>query len=138
MTTETPPGTDGNGTGTKRKRMKEQAISALLEQPTIKEASDAVGIGETTLHRWLNNEHFQQEYRDARRQIVQQAITRIQQATGEAVQTLRDIMLDDDAHEGTRVRSANIILDKAIEGVEIEQLEERINDLEAVLEGRES
>ena len=40
-------------TGTGKARKREEAIAALLEQPTITAAASAAGIGEKTLRRWL-------------------------------------------------------------------------------------
>jgi hypothetical protein len=40
-------------------RKHEQAISALLTQPTLAEAATTVGVGEATLRRWLQQESFQ-------------------------------------------------------------------------------
>ena len=34
----------------------ERAIIALLNEPTIAKAADAAGVGERTLHRWLEHD----------------------------------------------------------------------------------
>ena len=56
-------------TGNKKSlnRRMQKALSALLSAATIKKAAELSGIGETTLHRYLQDEGFQQEYRTARR-----------------------------------------------------------------------
>lgn len=113
-----------------------QAISALLTAPTIGEAAKQAGIGERTLLRWLAEDTtFQAHYREARRAVVHQAITQVQQATGKAVTTLIAVMEDRDAPASARVAAARVILEQALRGVETEDLETRIVALEQVQRG---
>jgi DNA-binding MurR/RpiR family transcriptional regulator len=118
------------GHGAKYPRKKDQAILALLTHPTIGEAADTAGVSEVTLWRWLQDQDFQQSYREAKRQVVQQALTRVQQVSGEAVDVLRDVMADDTKPPSSRVTAARTILDMALKSVEIEDLEARIEALE--------
>jgi hypothetical protein len=111
-------------------RKHEQAISALLTQPTLAEAATTVGVGEATLRRWLQQASFQVAYRQARREAVSQAIARLQQVTTVAVSTLEDIMTDPTARESARVTAARAVLELAIRGVELEDLDVRIAALE--------
>ena len=60
------------GHGQKMLRKKEQAIAALLSQPSIGQAAKKVGIGEKTLFRWLQLDEFKRAYRGARRQVIDQ------------------------------------------------------------------
>ena len=121
-----------SGHGDKLSRKQEHGISALLLQPTLVDAATTIGVDERTLRRWLR-EHgqFQTAYRDARRAVVQHAIAQMQRATGEAVETLRNIMQDPEAPASARVSAAKAILDTAIKGIEIDDLEARIATLEA-------
>ena len=110
----------------------EQSITALLVQGSLQAAAEASGINEKTLRRWLrDNAVFQMAYREARRQVVQQAIVQVQQATGEAVETLRQVMQAADAPASAKVSAAKTILETAIKAVELEDLEARIIALEA-------
>ena len=68
------------GHGAKFGRKKEEAIAALLTQRNIEEAARAAKIGPNTLLRWLQVPEFQNAYRKARREMVQQSIARMQQA----------------------------------------------------------
>ena len=85
---------------------------------------------EVTAGRWLKNLSFQAAYREARRQVVQQAIVQVQHATGTAVQTLVAVMQDNESPSSARVSAARSILEMAIRTVEIEDLEARITALE--------
>ena len=118
------------GHGEKLSRKQEALISALLTTPTLTDAAQTAGIGEVTVWRWLKESTFQTAYRDARRAVVQQAITQVQQATGEAVETLRTVMQDPEAPASAKVSAAKNILDMAVKAVELEVLEARIAALE--------
>lgn len=121
------------GHGEKLSRKQEQAIAALLTYPTIEQAAKAVGVGETTLWRWLQDEDFQELYRQAKREVVSQAITRLQQASCEAVEALREIINNAEAPAHARVSAAKAVLEAAQKGVENEDLAQRIKALERAL-----
>lgn len=72
------------GHGEKFGRKKEEAIAALLTQPTIEAAARAIGIGTRTMMRWLQRPEFQTAYRKARRDVQIQATARLQQASPDA------------------------------------------------------
>ena len=107
-------------------RKQEALISALLTAPRLTDAVHQVNISEVTAWRWLKQEGFQSAYRDARRQVVQQAIVQVQQTTSEAVATLRAVMQDPKAPASAKVSAAKVILEQALRGIEIEDLEQRL------------
>jgi phage terminase small subunit len=111
-------------------RRQEAFIAALLSCPTIAHAARMAGIAEVTAGRWLKDHSFQAAYREARRQVVQQAIVQVQHATGTAVQTLVAVMQDNESPSNARVTAARTILEMAIRTVEFEDLESRIVALE--------
>ena len=118
------------GHGEKFDQKKEQAVVALLVQPTISEAAKQVGIGERTLLRWMKRDDFQAIYRAARREVMSQAIAHLQQATVEAVATLRSVMKNESAPASAKVTAARIILDLALKVAEVEDLGQRLTTLE--------
>ena len=118
------------GHGEKQEQKQERAISALLSAPSLREAAKEAGISEATLHRWLKNEDFQTAYRAAKREVVNHAICRLQRSSGHAVETLETVMKGAGNPPTARVSAAKIILEMALKGVEVEDLERRIIDLE--------
>ena len=122
------------GHGAKFDRKKEQAIAALLNHRTTEEAAKAVGIGVTTLFRWLNEPEFRAAYLKARRESVSQAIARMQQAAGAAGVTILKLMTDPNAPAAVRLRAAESVYDIAVKGVETEDIEARIAALERAAE----
>jgi uncharacterized protein YggE len=116
-------------------RKQDEAIAILLTVPTISEAAKHVGVGERTLFRWLQQDTaFQAAYREARRQAVQQAIARIQQATNTAVTTLEGVMTNPESPSSSRVSAARVVLEMALKAIEIEDLEGRVAALETALQ----
>jgi DNA-binding MurR/RpiR family transcriptional regulator len=116
------------GHGQKRSRQEEAALAALLSVPTIAEAATLAGISESTLLRWLQEPTFQQRYRAARREVVEHAISGLQQATGEAVEALRRNLTC--GVPSSEIAAARAIIDQAVKGVELVDLAERIEQLE--------
>ncbi len=112
----------------KLSRVQERAIAALLQESTVEAAAKSAGISERTLRRWQILEPFQTAYKAARRSLVDSALSKLQQATGEAVATLRKNL--ECGQSATEVRAALAILDTAIKGTELMDVEERLQDLE--------
>lgn len=111
-----------------KENKQEKCLLALLETSSIREASAKSGIGEATFYRYLNDKEFLSEYRSARRQTVESAITQIQKATAEAVETLKRNLHCENA--AVEVRCAQIILETAVKGVELIDVIERLEVLE--------
>jgi hypothetical protein len=126
-----------NGHGEKLSRKKEQAVMALITEPTIKAAADKIGITTPTLYKWLKLPEFRSAYMAAKREAVTVAVARLQQAATEAVEALRAIMNDPNKAASARVGAARTILEMAIKAVEIEDLEVRIEELERVMAQKE-
>lgn len=120
----------------KTEQKQERTISALLQAQSLKEAASQAGISEATLHRWLAQPAFQEAYRAAKREVVGHAICRLQRSSGQAVKTLEDVMKDGESPATSRVSAAKIILEMALKGVEAEDLEGRIADLERFVRGK--
>jgi hypothetical protein len=111
----------------------EKAIAALLSEPTMKSAAQLVKVSEITLIRWLREDAFRDAYQEARREATRQAIARLQQASSEAVDTLREVMKDSQATYGARVSAAKTVLDLSLKAVELEDLQGRVEQMELLL-----
>jgi len=104
--------------------------NTLLTYPTIKAAAEACGIGERTLHTWLDEPAFIKAYHKARRQNFQQAISMCQKATPVAVQALFKIMTDAATKPNVKVAAASAIMKFGRESIEMDELAARIDALE--------
>ena len=107
---------------------------ALLENPTLEKAAQAAGVSKATLWRALQKPEFLQAYRAARREAFSQSVARLQHASSAAVGTLLRIMTDREASSSSRVRAADVVLQTALRGMEMEELEARVAQLETAAE----
>lgn len=119
-----PPAFDGLS------RRQGQAIEALLKEPTIARAALASGVYERTLRRWMKKPRFRAVWLAARREAFGQAIGLCQRYTPAAAATLVKIMNDPGAPAAVRVTAAALVMKFGREGVEIDDLQERVADLE--------
>ena len=122
------------GHGSKSRRM-EEAVAALLDCRSVKEAAAAVGMHENTLLRWMSEPTFEAMYKDTRRQVLNAAIGRLQGFVSVAVQTLHDVMVDGEAPSSSRVSAARAVLEMAGKFIETEIIIERLERVEQQIEG---
>lgn len=119
--------------GEKLSKKKELAIAAILTCPTLKDAAKQIGISEPTLFRWLQRSDFQESLKQAKKQAVQQATSSLSQICHEAVHNLRKVMNDNTAPASSRVAAAKTVLDSGLRGIELEDLDARLANLEQQL-----
>ena len=107
---------------------REKALTALIESASVIEAAEKCGLSKETLFRYLRDKDFLKEYRDTRRATVENAVSQLQQATSEAVQTLKENLHCE--NPAIAVRASQIILDFAFKGLETTDILERLEGLE--------
>ena len=112
----------------------ERMILALLEHPTNEKAAAALGISTVTLWRATKKPEFAEAFRKARREAFSQSVARLQHASNAAVGTLLRVMTDREAPAASRVRAADVILQTALRGMEMEDIEVRVSELERATE----
>ena len=122
----------GNVTGLKAKQ--EAAIVALLSNRSVEEAARSINVAPKTLYRWLKETAFDAAYRKARRDAFGQTIARLQQGSPAAAAVLLKLVVDASTPASTRVRAAEIVLDKAAKAIELEDIEARVTALELAAE----
>jgi hypothetical protein len=118
------------GHGAKFGRKKEEAVAAVLSQRNLEEAARAAGIGVATLMRWQKLPEFQEALRRARREALAQTISRLQQGSSAAATTLLKVMLDQNTPASTKVRAADSVMNHALKAMELEDVLERLIELE--------
>lgn len=116
-----------------RRNRQEQALIALLEQPTIREAAEVSGISQPTLFRYLQDASFREEYHKAKRLLLEAALGDLQKASSEAVATLREVLANTEAGASSRVQAARAILGFAIQTGQLEDIVRRLDALESRL-----
>jgi hypothetical protein len=111
-----------------------RAIAALLSEPTTKKAAEAAKVGETTIHRWLNDPIFSAALKESRERVFESRLAALQGVSGRAVETLLDVMTDKTAQPSARVSAAKTVLELAIKGRDQLELSERLAYLEKLWE----
>jgi hypothetical protein len=107
-----------------------RAIRALLTEPTIEKAAKAAKVGERTLHRWMRRDDFREAFDSARKEALSISIASLQSTTAQAVHALRTVLTDEIARPGDRISAARIVLEYALRGAELLDLEQRMAALE--------
>lgn len=120
------------GHGAKFGRKKEEAVAAVLSQRSLEEAARVAGVGVATLMRWQKLPEFREALRKARREALAQTVGRLQQASSAAATTLLKVMLDQTAPASTRVRAADSVMNHALKAIELEDVLERLTQLERI------
>jgi len=105
-----------------------RAIEALLVAPSVTAAATRAGVAERTLWRWLKDDRFRDAYRAAGRERLNECVSRLRAAAGDAVEALRAAL--NDQHTANRIRAATVLIQHALE-VEVDELAERVAALEA-------
>ena len=118
------------GHGEKMTRKQDDLLAALLTSPSVMAAAKKAGVSESSARRWMKLSAFAEAYRDARREGVTHAIALLQRNTHAAVAAiLRN--LSEDQQPAIQLRAAELALKFAMEGIELEDLAARIEELEA-------
>ncbi len=108
----------------------EEAITALLNCPSIAKAAEKVGMSDRQIYRWLDEPGFSKAYRAARRQAFSHAISLTQQYAPAAVATLTKISTDPNAPHSARVSASTALLKFSRESIELDDLAERVAAIE--------
>lgn len=111
----------------------EKALAALLAGPTHKAAAATAGVSEATLRRWLQQPEFKAAYRQARLNVLEHAVGRLQQVAGKAVDALERNL--DCGNPTVEVRAALGVIEQAHKGRHELDWEQRWQELEAESQG---
>jgi AcrR family transcriptional regulator len=114
------------------KQNKEKILVALLEGVSIRDAAKSIGVSEATIYNYLKDKEFLDEYRNARRQTVENAIGQMQHAASEAVTRLRELQYCE--NPAVAARCAQIIFENSVKGMETLDILERLETLENAVE----
>lgn len=109
----------------------DRTIAALLVEPTVEAAARSADVSDVTIWRWMQRPEFRAKLRDARRAVVEAAVGHLQQASADAVETLRRNLTC--GTPSVEVKAATAILDQAIKAIELFDVVERVEHLEARL-----
>lgn len=114
-----------------------QLISALLSCPTIKLASDEVGLSEQAVYSRLRKPDFRTKLQNARTTQFQVISSKLEDANFKALDTIIAILDDKETSAGIRVKAAQTLLDLSLKNREQIDVISRIENLEEMLKSQE-
>lgn len=114
----------------KLKPKQETFMLALVTEPTITKAYQKANISNSTAYKWLSDETFKKALMEFRREYMKQTTAKLQANSLGAIDTLVSIMEDDKQPANARVQSSRTILEYAYKGIELEDIQERLERLE--------
>ena len=114
----------------KSKISDEKLLAALMVTPTISAAAAALGCGERTIFRRMENPAFREQYERMQRDALLTASAGLYGRVGAAVDTMAAIMTDGQVGASTRLNAARAIVDAAVRVAEVVDIERRLDALE--------
>ena len=91
----------------------EQIIAALLNSGTIKAAAAAAGVSERTVYDRMANGEFQALYKAAKADLIRAAVLSLNGKVQAAIDTIADVMNNEQNNPATRLQAAQTILSSA-------------------------
>ena len=107
-----------------------KAVEALLTTGDVSAAAKEVGIVRDTLYRWLKQPVFAQAVREAEASAIDDLSRLLVRLSRTATATLGKAMTDPVAPYTTRVRAADVTLNRLLQLRELATLEARVTELE--------
>ena len=108
-----------------------RVIPYLLVAPSIEEGCKLARISKAAVYEWLKDEVFRQELKRQRDEIIERALDSLKSNIAKAGETLVKHL--DSERENISIRAAESIIEFAQKALEHEELERRIEALEARL-----
>lgn len=111
------------------RRTDEEIIAAILEGGSIRAAAEALGIQTKTIYAREKTKSYQEAYANARRQLVEDAAASLHAKTGEAIQTIYNMMKAESTPPQARLNCAVTILKHAEKLEEVRRLYNQLDEL---------
>lgn len=112
-------------------------MKALLMSDTITEAYKQAGIAEHTAYKYLADEEFSKEYTEQKRESLRHVSTRLNEIALRSIAILDEIANDQEQTGASRIRAVEVALNYAYKGMELEDLNNRLTEIENMLEEAE-
>lgn len=104
---------------------------------TIEDAANKADISRGTAYNYLKDEEFNKEYQEQRQALMKHTTARLQRLTNIAVDKLEEYMLDPNTSAHSMNALINTALSYAYKALELETIENRITEIERMVEGGE-
>lgn len=118
-----------------RHRGEATLAAALAGGASIREAAVIAGVSERTAHRRWSDPNFRQRVNEAWSEVVRQAVGKLGDASTRAAAVLSELLNADS--ETVRLSAARSILDHTVRLSEFANVEQRLTNLEAIMQASE-
>ena len=112
----------------------QQFVEALLASSNITIAAKSAGVSLRTAQRWYTEPAIKDACRAGRAAMFDAALQSLCDAVGKAVDTLVIHMGDSETPAPTRVRAAQIVLERAIDVHKMADLERKVEELQQLVQ----
>ncbi len=122
-------GTKENEAEAKRSQLSSRQILALpvlAVAPSVRQAAEETGVGESTLHRWLRDERFQSEFRRLTAEAAELTRQELRKLTLRSVEVLTDLMEHPDPT--VRLRAAHYATSLGVQAINLDSLRKDTQD----------
>jgi len=120
-------GTEQTLTTLTRKQLK--AIPVIISSKTITEGVRQAGISKTIFYEWIKNDTFKNEFISRQNDIIETALKELKGLASEAIEKL-GTLLRESVNENIKLKAIALIIEHTIKMKEIENIEERLRELE--------
>ncbi len=112
------------------------AIVAIISSPSLEEARRRSKAAKGTFYGWMKEPAFQTELKRQRDALVDQTFNRLRTGMMQAVEKLLTL-LQAESQPGIQLRAAQTLLDTGFKAMEHQDLERRLEALEAHLDSQQ-
>jgi hypothetical protein len=114
----------------KKQRLMDATIHALLTAPTIAQAAKNAGVTEASIRIWLKEPDFRRKYRETRQNLFETALGSVQGKLQEGASVMWKLVMDEATPATARVQAFRCLAEMAFRGQDLSELESRIEQLE--------
>ena len=105
------------------------AITEILASRSLEEARRRIRVSKGTFYGWRKEPVFQAELKLQRQALVDEALERLKSGLTQAVDKLLEL-LQTKGQPGIQLRAAQTLLDHGLKAVELQDLVQRVEELE--------
>ncbi|MCI3029767.1 hypothetical protein LMF32_12000 [Desemzia sp. C1] len=109
---------------------KDEIAMNLLTSRTINEAADRSSVSTSTLYRLRKQASFQKILTRVKDELFQETMKKAQSYALDSLEVLREVAVDEDANDSSRVSAARTIIDIGLAANEQEHIIHKLDDLE--------
>lgn len=113
----------------------QKVLAALLREPTQKAAAASTGVSDRQIREYLSKPEFQEAYRQALSQLVLEASFQARRGYAQALDALREIVVDPGQTPAARISAARSLLEYGLKLTEQADILVKLDELEKWRDG---